>query len=383
MAAWGVHKSGLWCHGSLSNFPTEAPEHVFEMLLESAPDCMLVINSEGRIVFANSEAETVFKGSREQLLGIEIEELIPEQIRDLHRMHRQEYMAHPHRRPMGLGLELSGYTLDSTLIPVEISLSPLQLGDEFLVMAAVRDTTHKKEVEVQLKDQQEKLLQSERLAAVGQMVLGLAHESRNALQRAQANLSMLTHRIKTTEETRRLLNGIQHAQGDLRRYFEQLRAYATPLPVRKSHCSLTALVKEVWAEFATTNTCNVLHVHIGNENDFCFVDRSAFSQVIRNILENSLQCGTEASVVIDVYLEAFVQAGVKYARITFKDNGPGISDHQRLHMFEPFYTTKDKGMGLGLAICQRIVEDHGGTIRTGDNLQGAELVIDIPAADPM
>ncbi|HEX4003567.1 MAG TPA: sigma 54-interacting transcriptional regulator [Candidatus Acidoferrales bacterium] len=116
-------------------------------LLESAPDAMVIVDSAGKIVFVNSQAERIFGYSRQELLGKPIETLIPEEIRHIHARHRAEYVAEPHTRPMGTGLELRGRRKDGTTFPVEISLSPIEESDGRFVASAIRDITQRKEIE--------------------------------------------------------------------------------------------------------------------------------------------------------------------------------------------------------------------------------------------
>ena len=352
-------------------------EQKFRMFLESAPDSMLVINQSGRIIFANSQAESMFHASGDELLQFELEALLPQSFRESHRLHREKYFASPHRRPMGVGLELYGLRFDGTQIPVEISLSPLQLEGDVVVVAAVRDITYRKEFESRLQEQQEKLLQSERLAAVGEVVMGFAHESRNALQRAQANLSLLQHRVG--EPALDLINGIQQAQDDLCQLFDQLRAYAAPPKLDRTVCHLGELIEESWAdlEIARLGRTAVLELRY-RLLEPCQVDRFAIRQVFRNIFENSLQA-TEGPVRIEVSVDPQAGGSSDFAKISICDDGPGLSDEQLCHLFDPFYTTKKRGMGLGLSISQRIVSAHGGSIEVGcGKLRGAILTIRLP-----
>ena len=259
---------------------------------------------------------------------------------------------------------------DGSTYPIELYVQLSTLDFRPVFVSTGLDTTERKRAE-------ERLLQSERLAAIGEAMTSLAHESRNALQRSQACLEMLARRVEDRPEALHLVNRIQVAQDDLHQLYEEVRAYAAPLKIRPQLCNLTEVIDESWNELAIKREGRSARLlqNGGSAGTSCFVDRFALRQVFRNIFDNAL-AACQDPVEIDAGCEDFAP-DARAVRISIRDNGPGLTSEQRERIFDAFYTTKTHGTGLGMAICKRIVEAHGGEIAVG-NGPGAEFVITLP-----
>jgi len=218
------------------------------------------------------------------------------------------------------------------------------------------------------KQAQERTLQAERLAAIGQVVTGLAHESRNALQRSQACLEMLALTVRDRPEALDLIGRLQKAQDHLHHLYEDVRSYAAPIKLEKIPCDLATVWREAWAhlEPARNGKQAVLREVSGGVDLHCAADPFRLGQVFHNILDNALAACTP-SVAIEISAASAELDGQPALRIAVRDNGPGIEPEQRPKIFDPFFTTKSKGTGLGMPIARRIVEAHGGQIALGDS----------------
>jgi PAS domain S-box-containing protein len=249
--------------------------------------------------------------------------------------------------------------------------------DEPAILAIGQDITS-------LKQAQEQVLQSERLAAIGQMMTGLAHESGNALARSQACLEMLAFESEDRPKSLDLISRIQAAQDHLMQLYDEVRNYAAPLKLQLEPWNLAHIWRQAWE--------NLHLLHQGKQATLlaetegldlrCSVDQFRLGQVFRNILENALVACQEPIEIKILCTRAEID-GQPAVQIAFRDNGPGLDSEQRQRIFEPFFTTKTKGTGLGMAIAKRIVEAHGGQIAVGSGSdRGAEILVVLPHKNP-
>ncbi|HMO85168.1 MAG TPA: ATP-binding protein, partial [Lacipirellulaceae bacterium] len=231
----------------------------------------------------------------------------------------------------------------------------------------------------------EQLLQANRLATIGEMYTGLAHESRNALQRLRVCTDRLMDQVSDRPDAVEVLQRAQRAQDDLRQLLDEVRSFAAPIVLERTRCRLPALWREGWSLLQTMHrsrraTLADSGIDAGLE---IVVDRFWIVQAFRNVLENALAaCGDPA--IIRIGCRLFQVEGSECVEITIEDNGPGFAMETVDRAFEPFFTTKSTGTGLGLAIVRRVIEAHGGVVAAGNGPDGgARIYLTLPCrAEP-
>jgi PAS domain S-box-containing protein len=346
-------------------------------LFEFAPDAYLVTDLVGNITEANHAATLLFDRPRNFLVSSPLPFLVAPEDRGAF----YTRLAHMHRGgDRGWGWEGRMKSRQRTW---HAALNVVSFGDSAGRPAgfrwSIRDVTQRKEAETELEEQRKRTVQMERLAAIGEMATGLAHESRNALQRVQACLAMLAWKCQGQPDVLDLVARAQKAQEDLVHLYESVRAYSAPMKLDVQSCNIGRIWREVWQHVVSffPERVATLKEDVRTALD-CTADAFRLGQVFRNLFDNSLAaCGDPC--VIEVYCSETDLLGRPALRIAVLDTGPGLDAEQQKRLFEPFFTTKTKGTGLGMAIAKRIVEAHGGHIMLGKvSSQGTEIVLTLP-----
>ncbi len=358
----------------------------FRKLLEAAPDAILEVDAEGRIVMLNHMAEKMFGYSREELAGLNVEALVPAAIRAGHKEHRTSYTAHPQTRPMGTGLKLQAQKKDGTLFPVEISLSPNQSDEGLRVIALVRDISERKKVEDQLQAVQQRY--TAELAVKNEQLEARNRQVERADRLKSEFIASMSHELRTPlhtiigfselvlEETEgplvpkykrflgHILQDARHLLELINEVLDLSKIEAGQLKLQCAEFDFAECVHEVITTLQQQAGSKAIELE--NRNSFCELlsaDRLRVKEILYNLLSNAIKFTPNGG---RVWVESTAQNG--FLKITVADTGIGISEDEHAAIFETFYQAGDttrgvrEGTGLGLPICKRLVELHGGRI---------------------
>lgn len=334
-----------------------ASQEMFAQLFEFAPDALILANATGEIVMVNAQAECLFGYGRQELQGQPIECLLPERFHQAHRQHRQQFMAAPRVRPMGEGLALFGRRRDGQEFPVEISLSPLTMAQEQFVVSAIRDSTERQRLA-------ETLRRTEHLALLGTLAAGVSHDLRNPLGSVALHVELVEEELRTPTPESAAEIGLSLAtiKTEMVRIQDLVQDYLTL-------ARLTTLQREVTnfgtfvADFVqemqplVTQRGVTLHWEGPTTLGPVALHANTFRRVLLNLVQNALDAMPQGGT-----LTLRGQQTASQVHLDISDTGTGIAAEQLRQIFEPLYTTRPGGTGLGLYLVREIMTAHGGTI---------------------
>ena len=354
-------------------------ERRFRELLEAAPDAIIEVDREGRIILLNVATEKSFGYTREELLGRPVEVLIPDALRPAHGQHRAQYWDHPVTRPMGSGLALRGRRKDGSSFPVEISLSPVKTEDTFRITAIIRDTSERKQADDRFREMQQaytRELESrnrevERANQLkSEFLASMSHELRTPLHTIIGFTELLAEELEgpLNEKQHRFMDHIHkdslHLLTLINDILDISRIESGRIELRRETFDMAAVLEEILASVRPQAVAKSISIEIHLPSpSLIFADRLRVKQILFNLLSNAFKFTPEGG---KVQVEGALRNS--FFEVSVSDTGIGIPKEQHQAVFDKFYqvgaTTKGvrEGTGLGLAISKALVEEHRGRI---------------------
>ena len=351
-------------------------------VLDSLPDAMVIIDSTGNILFAIAQVEALFGVPTAEIIGGPVEVLLPERYRQRHVGHRTSYTGNVRVRPMGAGLDLFATRKDGTEFPVEISLSPVAMGEQTLVAAAIRDVTDRKRVEQALRDARRDAEYAN--LAKSRFLATASHDLRQPLQ-TLGLLNGALRRMVSDEDSREVVEQQEHAVDAMSRLINALldisKLESGAIKLELMDFELAPLFDELRREFDGIAKSKGLLFGADSPRERTYSDPALIGQVLRNLISNAIKYTHEGSV------ELSCESDAGRLRIEVRDTGVGIAADQIPHIFEEFYqigvspNSSRQGYGLGLSIVQRIAKvlDLEISVRSTPG-QGSVFGFELPAS---
>ena len=360
---------------------------VLRSVLDTLPDAMVVIDASGAIRAFSAAAERLFGYASAEVMGRNVRMLMPQPYRDQHDAYVARYLETGEKRIMGSGRVVIGQRKDGSTFPMELAVGEVKDGPETLFTGFIRDLTERQQTLARLQELQENLLHVSRLRSMGQMAAALSHELNQPLT-AITNYLNAAQRLLDQEQpdmvrVRQAL-GLA-AQQSLRsgEIIRRLRAFVSRGAVARQPEAVSRLVEEASALALVGSRHRGVEVRLSVPADLppVLADRVQVQQVLLNLIRNAVEAmdGQERRRLSI----AATQEGPMIA-FSVTDTGPGVAPDVREKLFQPFVTTKQDGMGIGLSVCRTIIEAHGGRISVeapGDGEPGTVFRFTLPVSD--
>jgi two-component system sensor kinase FixL len=356
-------------------------------ILSTVPDAMVVIDSEGTIRSFSSAAERMFGYAEADVLGENVSLLMPSPDRERHDRYLHRYLETGERRIIGIGRVTTARRRDGATFPIELAIGEARAGDEILFTGFIRDLTERQQTQRRLQDLQVELGHVSRVSAMGTLAAALAHELNQPLSAIATYMEAARDLLDDPDaETRAMIQEAfsESAAQAMRagQIVRRLRDFIARGEAERRVESLHKLVIEANALALAGGGDHGVDVSLDLDPacDRVLVDRIQVQQVVLNLVRNAIEA-MAASEVRKLELRSAREPG-GLVRITVDDSGPGLAPEMRATLFEPFQSTKDAGMGLGLSICRTLIEAQGGRIWAEQSkLGGTSFQFTLIAAD--
>ncbi|HEV2680635.1 MAG TPA: PAS domain S-box protein [Rhodanobacter sp.] len=342
---------------------------LLQAMVDSVSDAIVTVDIHGLIKSFSVSASEMFGYRAEEVIGKPVTMLLPSPQREEPVLRLQRLRVGDNKKPRNGGRVVIGRKRDGSAFPMEIFVGEATDGDEPLLIGFIRDITGRPGTEQRLEQLQSELLRVSRLDSMSQMTLAIAHE----LNQPLAAIANFVNAAKiglrdgslTPDKMRATTQLMEKASSQSLRaaaILKGLRDFVEKREQTREPADLGQIIEEsVALAFVSEASVAVKVVmHLDSALPLVLVDRVQIQQLLVNLIRNSLEA-MQFSQNCELTLKTRRIAG-DLAEVTVQDSGPGLAAKVEKNLFKPFTTSKDDGMGVGLTICQTIVEAHGGRI---------------------
>jgi len=355
---------------------------LFHALIHTAIDGIMVIDEKARVQVYNSACERLFGYGPNEVLGRNVDMLMPEPYHSEHDGYIARYLKTGKPHIIGMGREVVGRRKDGSTFPMYLSVGEGEVGGKRIFVGIVSDISEQRARDKRIQELQGELLHVTRMTAMGEMASALAHEINQPLT-ALLNYTSAARRMAKNfgEPGAKLVDILERAVEQTERaglIIRRLRNFIEKREPDRSAEDINKVVEDAialgMAGFRDTGTKWILKVEPGLPQ--VFIDKVQIQQILVNLVRNATEAMSgrnKRQLTISTGLEG------SDVEIAVSDTGTGLPDDVVSRLFHPFVTTKERGMGMGLSICRTIAEAHGGRLWLASNTsEGATFKLSLP-----
>ena len=343
----------------------------WQAIVESAVDGIVVIDARGSVEAFNRAAEGLFGYAAGEVIGQNVNMLMPAPYREEHDSYMARYLTTGVRKIIGIGREVTGLRKDGSTFPVHLAVGEVSIEGEPKFTGILHDLTARVQLETQLREQSA-------LTRLGEMAAVVAHEVKNPLTGIRGAIQVIGSRLPAGSKDAQVAGDIVARIDALNDLMKDLLLFARPPQPRMGKVDVISLVKTVAELVRQDPALQELQVEIDGEAPLLTADGELLKIVVQNLLINGAHAMHGRGLI-----HVSVSSVDAMCQIAIADRGPGIPPEVRQRLFTPFVTTKARGTGLGLSTAKRFVEAHGGTLTIECPPTGGTIaVIRLPTGQP-
>jgi two-component system, LuxR family, sensor kinase FixL len=327
-----------------------ASERRYQSIIDSAVDAILVIDHRGAIEAFNRAAEGLFGYVAPEVLGHNVNMLMPEPYHGEHDEYMRRYLATREKRIIGIGREVTGRRKDGSLFPLHLSVGEMEIEGETKFTGILHDLTARVQLESQLREQAA-------LTRLGQMAAVVAHEVKNPLTGIRGAVQIIGSRLPPGSRDGEVIKEIVSRIDALNDLMKDLLLFARPPQPRLAPVDPMSVLATVVGLVRQDPTASEVAIEVAGSSPAISADAELLKLILQNLLLNAVHAMQGKGSI-----QMSVGTANAMCTITVADSGPGIPPEVREKLFTPFFTTKSRGTGLGLSTARRFIEAQGGSI---------------------
>ncbi len=320
-------------------------------LIESAVDGIVMIDDRGRIEAFNGAAERLFGYVEREVLGKNVHMLMPSPYRDEHDGYLARYQREGNARIIGIGRDVVGRRKDGTTFPLHLAVGEMSLEGERKFTGILHDLSSRVQLEEQMREQSA-------LAKLGEMAAVIAHEVKNPLAGIRGAIQVIGSRLDAASPETEITREIVARIDALNRLIQDLLTFSRPPQPHPTQVDVAALIKATAELFGADPALGAIQVELTGSAPTVTADAGLLKIVLGNLLDNAAHAMKGSGTI-----RVSVGADDDRCSVVVRDTGAGMAPDVLDKAFNPFFTTKSRGTGLGLPTARRLVEAQGGSVR--------------------